>query len=146
MIGYFDPDTLKVEENRGSISFVNAADGDDVQEVEIASTNDAKTILAALNDQMTFGIAGRHGSFRKVQGTFTRNPGSKNEGIILDPDTGNEIPVRMAFDVKPNDLPGRGICIAVGEMIEGALMVERITVAPIAPMPVPQQGIQTPQN
>jgi hypothetical protein len=144
MIGYFDPESLKIGETEGVITFVNAADGGDVQEIRIENRKDAKRIIAALKDQMEHGIAGLNGRFRKVQGTFARLPDSHQEGIITDANGRKETPVRIGFELKPGELPGRGICIAIGEMVEGALMVERMTVAPIAPMPVPQQGMQTP--
>jgi hypothetical protein len=144
MIGYFDPDSLQVEDSKGVISFVSAADAADVTEIEITTSRDARNIIAALKDQIEHGIAGSEGRFRKVQGVFTRVRESQNEGIIVEGD--KEIPARMSFDVKPGDLPLRGICIAMGEMVEGALMVSRMTLAPIAPIPMPNQGLQTPDS
>jgi hypothetical protein len=43
-------------------------------------------------------------------------------------------------------VPARGVCIAIGEMVDGALMVDRLTLAPIAPMPMPNPGMQTPDS
>ena len=146
MIGYYDPDSLKVGETEGVISFINASDANDVKEDQINTQKVAKTVVAALKDQMNHGLAGLNGRFRKVQGTFTRVPGSMSEGIIVDAKGGKEVPVRMGFGVKPGDVPARGVCIAIGEMGDGALMVDRLTLAPIAPMPVPNPGIQTPNS
>jgi hypothetical protein len=52
----------------------------------------------------------------------------------------------MGFDIAPGDLPSRGLCIAIGEMVDGALMVQRMTLAPIAPTPIPNPHPQTPDN
>lgn len=151
MIGFFDPDSLKIGETSASISFVNAADVNDVHEVIINSIEDAQRVQTALQDQLTLGITSLNGSYMKVQGTFTKSPGSHNEGIIVDAgkarrDGNREVPVRMAFDTKEGQLPDRGICIAVGEMVEGALMVFRITLAPISPIPAPVQSPAAPNS
>lgn len=144
MIGYYDPDTLKVGESEGVISFVNAADAKDVTEVRITTVKQAKSVVAALKDQITHGLAGSEGSFRKVRGTFVRLPDSHNEGVITDGKA--KVPARMGFEVKQGDLPLRGLCIAMGEMVDGALMVSRMTLAPIGPIPSPNQAIQTPDS
>ncbi|MFX4300064.1 hypothetical protein [Pseudosulfitobacter pseudonitzschiae] len=146
MIGYFDPDSLKVGDADGVISFINASDAEDIKEVRIASTNDAKRVISALKDQIKNGLAGLDGRFEKVQGTFNRLPGSTRDGIIVNPGTGKETPVRMDFDVKSGDLPARGLCVAIGEMIDGALMIHRMTMAPIAPTPVPNPLVGTLSN
>lgn len=146
MLGYFDPESLQVGESEGVISFINAADAADIKRVEINTTKDAKRIIAALNDQMKHGVAGLEGRFKKVQGTFNKLPGSARDGIIVDAKTGKETPVRMSFDIGENDLPSRGLCIAIGEMVDGALLVQRMTLAPIAPTPVPNHQIQTPDG
>lgn len=137
MIGYFDPDSLKVGDADGVISFINASDAGDIKEVRITSPKDAKRVMAALTDQIKHGLAGLDGRFIKVQGTFNRLPESIKDGIIVNAKTGKETPVRLDFEVKPGELPARGLCIAIGEMIDGALMVHRMTMAPIAPTPAP---------
>lgn len=142
MLGYFDPDSLKIGKTSGTITFICAADGGKVQEIAINSRKDAARIIAALKDQMDHGIAGLNGRFQKVQGTFARLPDSEQEGIITDPNNFKETPVRIGFEMKSGDLPSRGICIAIGEMVEGALMVERMTIAPLAPTPAPQPGMK----
>lgn len=146
MIGYFDPDSLIMGETDGVITFINAANGGDVKEVRITTPKQAKQVIAALKDQMEYGIAGLEGRFRKVQGTYSRIPGNNQEGIIVDPSDKKETPIRIGFDIKPHELPHRGICVAIGEMVDGALIVDRMTVAPIAPMPSPQQSISTPDG
>lgn len=144
MIGYFDPDSLKLGETDGVITFISASNGSETHEVRIENRKDTKRIVAALKDQMDHGMAGLNGRFKKVQGTFASIPQNPKEGIITDPKSRKETPVRIGFDVKPEALPKRGLCVAIGEMVDGALMVERMTIAPIAPMPAPQQGMQTP--
>ena len=144
MIGYFDPDSLKVDEAEGVISFVNASDANDIHPVRITSASTARTVAAALRDQLTHGLAGFEGRFRKVQGTFRRTPNRHDEGIITQ--EGTPVPARMGFDVKPGDLPERGICIAVGEMLDGALSVSRMTLEPIAPLPRPATVANTPDS
>ena len=140
MIGYFDPDSLQINETNASITFINATDNTDTHEVSITTSKDAKRVIRALKDQTQHGFAGLNGIFKKARGILTMLPGNNEfkDGIITDPDSRKEIPVRMNFNTKTDELPNRSICIAVGEVMEGALMVDRMTIAPIAPIPAPQ--------
>ena len=141
MIGYYDPDSLKVEEASGIISFINAADGTDIHEVSITTGKEARRVANALQDQIKHGVTGLNGGFRKIQGIFTRLSDCPTDGIITESDM-RETPIRATFDTGPDGLPERGICIALGEMVEGALMTDRMKLAPLPPMPSPQHGMQ----
>ena len=137
MLGYYDPDSLRLQKTDGVISFINAADVTDIREVQITTGKDARRIIGALKDQIKHDLAGLNGRVRKVQGIFTHLPDSPGDGVIADTDTNQQTPVRMEFDTAPEDIPDRGICIAIGEMVDGALMAWQMIVDPLAPMPAP---------
>lgn len=135
MLVYFDPSSYTETETSGEITCVNASDANDRHVVPIRTRKQAQAVIDALKDQIKHGVAGKNGRFRKVQGTFFRIENTA-DGIIRS-ESGKETPVRMDFDLSGTSMPDRGVCIAVGEFVDGALMVERMTLAPIAPTPQP---------
>ena len=147
MLGYYDPDSLRLQKTSGVISFINAADATDIREVSINTCKEARRIASALQDQIKHGVAGFNGRVRKVQGIFTHLPDSPGDGIIADHNTRQQTPIRMEFDADPDDIPDRGICITIGEMVDGALMAWRMKISPLAPIPAPVlQQQQDPQS
>lgn len=140
MLGYYDPETLKVRENDAEILFRSASDASHTELVHIKTKLDARRVTNGLKDQQQHGLAGLNGRFRKVQGTFALVPGSKNEGIITTPGSGKQTPARLDFALAKENLPKVGICVAVGEFVDGALLVDSIAISAMTPIPMPGQN------
>ena len=141
MLGYYDPESLQVEETEAAITFISAADHQDKTRVHVKTRSELKRVADGLTDQALHGIAGTDGRVRKVQGTFSRVKGSLRDGIITDAMSRKQTPVRLTFRAD-GSLPSTGLCIALGEMVDGALMVSKMTVAPMGTVPLPLHGPQ----
>ncbi len=136
MFGYYDPETLDVQERTAEIDFIEAASGE-TRRVSISGSSHARQIAHSMGDQCVHKIAAMAGPMRAVRGSMVFLPGDPDSGLIApEGGSGKPVPLRLAFDVSHGDLPSSGYAIVQGAETDGAILVNRIAIK-AAPSPDP---------
>lgn len=137
MFGYYDPESLTVENDHARLSFINAMNADDIHEVRIETRKDAERIKSALRAQRDHAIGVLDGTITRIAGSLRVTEGYPDEGVIIDREN-RRTAVKMGFMPQEGELPRDSICVAVGYMQNGALHTAKLLMRPITPAQAPE--------
>lgn len=135
MFGFYDPASLSIGEKSAVINFINAADAEDVTQVEISSAEQAREVYKALEVQKTRGITLKEGEIHDYRGSIAFNPKVPDEALLtLDDEEnfGRTLPMKMAFGLEKDDLPRHGYAIVQATEVDGALLVYKLAMRPFS--------------
>lgn len=143
MFGFYDPSSLKVGERQAAIDFIDSTKGL-LTQVEITSSEKARSIARCLKMQTRLGIASLQGELQELTGSLIFNPADPSEGMMRPQGESRIVPIKLDFEVEPDSLPRNSIARAVGVFVEGAFIVAKVAMKPLgpAPEPRPSQGVQ----
>ena len=134
MFGFYDPQSLSVEQDKASILFINARDADDIHVVEASSPDEVAQIRKGLENQQSMKISALGCDVVRMSGLIIMSQASPGEGIIQSRENGN-IPFVLDFDIPKEQLPQKTRGMVLGFKQDGALIVDRIAVHSGEPTP-----------
>ena len=128
MFGFYDPQSLTIEEDKASILFINARDINDIHVVEITTPEEARRIEASLETQKVMKITALDGEIVQKYGLIVMSVSSPGEGVIQVPGERN-VPFVLDFEPPESGLPPKTRGLVFGYQKDGALVVDRIAVS-----------------
>lgn len=132
MFGYYDPESLTLDEGRHVMNFISAGNIDDVTRIVIDTREKAAEVIAALGEQKAHFIAWLGGGIERVSGSLRVSESHPDEGVMQTKD-GRIVPIKMDFTPAQDQIPRFSLCVATGVREHGALRVAKMIVQPIGP-------------
>lgn len=145
MFGYFDPASLDIGRRNAAINFISASNADDVTTVKIDTPEKAREIASKLRAQKQMRFSSLMGDVKEHRGSIAFSPAEPREALMHPFEAPSKlVPIKLAFAVKPGELPAKGSAILQGIEIDGAIFVSRLLMRQASPKPplaaVPEAG------
>lgn len=130
--GFYDPKGLVLDQSRGSIPFIDAYSGSQ-HIVEIDTAAKARQIASSIRQQVKFGYACLEGDLEQLKGSLSISDPVAGEGLMQIEGQRHPVPVKLGFDVDPDQLPQHSMVIALGVQVDGAYVISKIAMKPLSP-------------
>lgn len=136
MIGFYQPESLTLVGQVGSIDFINGFDASDVRKVEFGSPREAQDIAAALRDQRDYKLAVLGGTVRKLMGVLSYDPDEPDQ-FLLSPkdDPAAVVRLRALFPLPEGGIPATSLAILYAAPVDGGLGIVRLAARSLEPAP-----------